>query len=160
MKVLLVVPGWPKGSFWGEVGFKFPSLSLAALAAVTPLEWEVTFADENLESLDLGTSVDLVGITAMTPQAPRAYAIAGAFGPQAVPLGQHPPGGARLPPRLRVLFGHLLFRQELSAKAAGPGARRTGTAAAPAVSSSSSTTTWPPTGATRCNCSGRCAGWA
>jgi len=86
MKVLLVVPGWPKGRLWGELGFKFPSLSLAALAAATPLEWEVALADENLEPIDLDARVDLVGITAMTPQAPRAYAIAGAFRQRGVPV--------------------------------------------------------------------------
>jgi radical SAM superfamily enzyme YgiQ (UPF0313 family) len=79
MKVLLVSPGWPKGRLWGELGFKFPSLSLAAIAAVTPPEWEVQLGDENLRPLDLDCDVQLVGLTAMTPQAPRAYEIAGAF---------------------------------------------------------------------------------
>jgi radical SAM superfamily enzyme YgiQ (UPF0313 family) len=64
---------------WGELGFKFPSLSCAALAAVTPPEWEVAFADENIEELDFAANADLVAITAMTPQAPRAYEIAAMF---------------------------------------------------------------------------------
>ena len=79
MKLLLVSPGWPKGRLWGELGFKFPSLSLAAIAAATPPEWQVRLGDENLRPLDLSCEVQLVGITAMTPQAPRAYEIAGAF---------------------------------------------------------------------------------
>lgn len=79
MKLLLVSPGWPKGRLWGELGFKFPSLSLAALAAVTPASWEVSLCDENMESIDFGAAADLVAITAMTPQAPRAYEIAAAF---------------------------------------------------------------------------------
>ncbi|HBG05070.1 MAG: B12-binding domain-containing radical SAM protein [Geobacteraceae bacterium GWC2_58_44] len=79
MKLLLVSPGWPKGRLWGELGFKFPSLSLAAIAAATPAGWQVTLGDENLKPLDLGADVNLVAITAMTPQAPRAYEIADAF---------------------------------------------------------------------------------
>jgi radical SAM superfamily enzyme YgiQ (UPF0313 family) len=79
MKLLLVSPGWPKGRLWGELGFKFPSLSLATLAAATPENWEVELADENMRPLDLTACVDLVAITAMTPQAPRAYEIAEAF---------------------------------------------------------------------------------
>jgi len=79
MKVLFVSPGWPKGRLWGELGFKFPSLSLAALAAVTPDEWSVDLCDENIEPLALSTDADLVAITAMTPQAPRAYRIAAEF---------------------------------------------------------------------------------
>lgn len=86
MKILFVAPGWPKGRLWGELGFKFPSLSLAALAAVTPDGYEVALCDENIETLDPLTSADLVAITAMTPQAPRAYAIADAFRRRGIPV--------------------------------------------------------------------------
>ena len=48
MKILFVAPGWARGRLWGELGFKFPSLSLAALAAVTPPDWEVALCDENI----------------------------------------------------------------------------------------------------------------
>jgi radical SAM superfamily enzyme YgiQ (UPF0313 family) len=86
MKLLLVSPGWPKGRLWGELGFKFPSLSLAAIAAATPAGWKVTLADENMQPLDLQAEADLVAITAMTPQAPRAYEIAAAFRSRGVPV--------------------------------------------------------------------------
>lgn len=79
MKLLLVSPGWPRGRLWGELGFKFPSLSLAAIAAVTPDHWEIAFCDESLARIDFAGEADLVAITAMTPQAPRAYEIAAAF---------------------------------------------------------------------------------
>ena len=79
MKLLLVSPGWPRGRLWGELGFKFPSLSLATIAAVTPSHWEVALCDENLEKLDFSAEADLVALTAMTPQAPRAYEIAALF---------------------------------------------------------------------------------
>jgi radical SAM superfamily enzyme YgiQ (UPF0313 family) len=79
VKLLLVTPGWPKLSLWGELGFKFPSLSFAALAATTPPHWQVDLCDENIEPMDWSTDADLVAITAMTPQAPRAYEIAAVF---------------------------------------------------------------------------------
>lgn len=86
MKLLLVAPGWPKGRLWGELGFKFPSLSLAALAAVTPQKWQVGLVDENIETIDFDSEADLVAITAMTPQAPRAYRIADSFRERGVPV--------------------------------------------------------------------------
>jgi radical SAM superfamily enzyme YgiQ (UPF0313 family) len=86
VNLLLVAPGWPKGRLWGELGFKFPSLSLAALAAVTPPEWGVGLIDENMERIDFTQQVDLVAITAMTPQAPRAYEIADAFRARGIPV--------------------------------------------------------------------------
>lgn len=86
MKLLLVAPGWPKGRLWGELGFKFPSLSLAALAAVTPRQWQIGLVDENIEKIDFDADADLVAITAMTPQAPRAYRIADAFRERGVPV--------------------------------------------------------------------------
>ncbi len=79
MKVLLISPGWPKGRLWGELTFRFPSLSLAAIAAVTPSEWEVELCDDHLERIDYETDADLIALTAMTPQAPRAYEIAEEF---------------------------------------------------------------------------------
>jgi radical SAM superfamily enzyme YgiQ (UPF0313 family) len=86
MKLLLVSPGWPKGRLWGELGFKFPSLSLASIAAATPSGWEVTLGDENMKPLDPGADADLVAITAMTPQAPRAYEIAASFRARGIPV--------------------------------------------------------------------------
>ena len=85
MKLLLVTPGWPKKSLWGELGFKFPSLSFAALAAVTPSHWEIELCDENIEPINFSADVDLVAITAMTAQAPRAYEIASKFRQRKVP---------------------------------------------------------------------------
>lgn len=79
MKLLLVSPGWPKGRLWGELGFKFPSLSLAAIAAATPAHWQVALCDENVEPVDFAADVTMVALTAMTPQAPRAYEIADRF---------------------------------------------------------------------------------
>ena len=79
MKVLFISPGWPKGRLWGELAFRFPSLSLAAIAAATPPEWDVALCDDHSEPIDYDTDADLIALTAMTPQAPRAYEIAAAF---------------------------------------------------------------------------------
>ncbi|MFC1848352.1 B12-binding domain-containing radical SAM protein [Chloroflexota bacterium] len=54
--------------------FALPPPSLAYLAALTPSDWDVKIADENVESLTF-EEADLVGITAMTWNAPRAYEI-------------------------------------------------------------------------------------
>lgn len=79
MKVLFISPGWPKGRLWGELAFRFPSLSLAAIAAVTPPEWDVALCDDHSEHIDFDADADLIALTAMTPQAPRAYEIAAGF---------------------------------------------------------------------------------
>lgn len=79
MKLLLVSPGWAKGRLWGELAFRFPSLSLASIAAVTPAEWEVVLCDDHLRKIDFDTDADLIALTAMTPQATRAYQIADGF---------------------------------------------------------------------------------
>jgi len=90
-RLLLVYPathrlGWAKY-------FQLPSLSLQQVAAVTPPHWEVTLVDESQDPVPCGRSFDLVGITAMTHQAPRAYEIADQFRSEGVPVimgGMHP----------------------------------------------------------------------
>lgn len=79
MKILFISPGWPKGRLWGELRFKFPSLSLAAIAAVTPPEWEIDFCDDSFEKIDYSSDADIVALTAMTAQIVRAYEIADQF---------------------------------------------------------------------------------
>lgn len=78
-KVLFVSPGWPKGRLWGEMSFRFPSLSLAVVAASTPRHWETDLCDEGFGPVDPSAAVDVVAITGMTAQAVRAYEIADAF---------------------------------------------------------------------------------
>ncbi|MEW6376442.1 MAG: radical SAM protein [Thermodesulfobacteriota bacterium] len=79
MEILFVVPGWPPSNLWGQIGFKFPPLSVLTLAASTPEDVEVSIIDENLEPIRYEIDADLIGITVMTPQAPRAYEIADMF---------------------------------------------------------------------------------
>src|SRR5208283_5165103 len=63
-------------------------LSLMVLAGLTPPEWEITIVDENLGVPDYPAMPrsDLVGITAFTSQANRAYEVAAHFRRLGVPV--------------------------------------------------------------------------
>jgi len=63
-------------------------LSLLVLAGLTPHEWIITIFDENTHRPDYASlpSPDLVGITAFTSQANRAYAIAAQFRERNIPV--------------------------------------------------------------------------
>ena len=54
-------------------------LAFPMLASVTPKQHLVTMLDENYQNIDFNVECDIVGITAMTPGAPRAYEIADEF---------------------------------------------------------------------------------
>jgi radical SAM superfamily enzyme YgiQ (UPF0313 family) len=79
MRLKLVFPRWPAGSYWGSMFFKFPTLALTVLAALCGEDWEVSIWDENVEEIDFDDPADLVGISVMTPLAPRAYELARRF---------------------------------------------------------------------------------
>ncbi len=79
MRIALIVPRWPKDSFWDVIAFKFPLLSTSLLAGLTPSKHEIVIVDESLSEIHFDQEVDLVGITAMTPLAPRGYDIADEF---------------------------------------------------------------------------------
>ncbi len=64
----------------------FPPLSLLQVAALSPPEVHVTLVDEAVRDVDLGASPDLVGITAFTSSAPRAYEISSAFRARGIPV--------------------------------------------------------------------------
>jgi len=63
-------------------------LSLMVIAGLTPPEWETSIVDENLGAPDYTAMPrpDLVGITAFTSQANRAYEIAAYFRSLDVPV--------------------------------------------------------------------------
>jgi len=66
---------------------------LAMVAAVTPPEVEVSLTDENVTVVDFQKETDLVGITALTITAQRAYEIADSFRARGVKVilgGNHP----------------------------------------------------------------------
>ncbi len=74
-------------------GALFPPLNLATLAALTPPEHEVAIDDGCLGPVEANRSADLVAITAMTAQAPAAYALADQYRARGIPVvlgGIHP----------------------------------------------------------------------
>lgn len=90
-RLLLIYPATHKLG-WAKY-FQLPSLSLQQVAAVTPPPWEVTLIDESQDPIPCGGHYDLVGITAMTHQATRAYEIADKLRKEGVPVimgGMHP----------------------------------------------------------------------
>jgi len=94
MKLCLVNPSNPlvsitriKESRWNRYRVWKP-LGLMVLAGMTPPEWDVRIVDENLGAPDYAAMPrpDLVGITAFTSQANRAYEVAAHFRQQGVPV--------------------------------------------------------------------------
>jgi radical SAM superfamily enzyme YgiQ (UPF0313 family) len=59
---------------------------LLIVAALTPSEYDVQIVDENIEPINFSDKYDLVGITAMTQQATRAYQIADEFRKRGIPV--------------------------------------------------------------------------
>jgi radical SAM superfamily enzyme YgiQ (UPF0313 family) len=94
MRLYLINPSNPlvsivnvKESRWNRYRVWKP-LSLMVLAGLTPPEWEISIIDENLGVPDYPAmpSPDLVGITAFTSQANRAYEVATYFRNMGVPV--------------------------------------------------------------------------
>jgi radical SAM superfamily enzyme YgiQ (UPF0313 family) len=94
MRLYLINPSNPlvsilkvKESRWNRFRVWKP-LSLMVLAGLTPPEWEITIVDENLGAPDYPAMPrpDLVGITAFTSQATRAYEISTYFRRYGVPV--------------------------------------------------------------------------
>ena len=94
MRLYLINPTNPlvsiikvKESRWNRYRVWKP-LGLMVLAGLTPLEWEVSIFDENLGIPDYEAlpRPDLVGITAFTSQANRAYEVARRFRRRGVPI--------------------------------------------------------------------------
>lgn len=57
----------------------FPRLSLPVIASLTPHDITVEILDEYFDTIDFDQNVDLIGLTAMSTQAPRAYQVADEF---------------------------------------------------------------------------------
>ncbi|MBN2562530.1 MAG: B12-binding domain-containing radical SAM protein [Phycisphaerae bacterium] len=76
-----------KRSRWNRYRVWKP-LGLLTLAALTPPKWEIRVFDENVREPDYGNlpRPDLVGITAFTSQANRAYEVAADFRSRGVPV--------------------------------------------------------------------------
>ena len=94
MRLYLINPSNPlvsivnvKESRWNRYRVWKP-LSLMVLAGLTPSDWEIQIIDENLGAPDYAglPRPDLVGITAFTSQANRAYEVAAHFRRLGVPV--------------------------------------------------------------------------
>jgi len=94
MKLYLINPSNPLVSIvnvsesrWNRYRVWKP-LSLMVLAGLTPPQWEIQIVDENLGAPDYSAMPrpDLVGITAFTSQANRAYEVAAYFRSLGVPV--------------------------------------------------------------------------
>jgi radical SAM superfamily enzyme YgiQ (UPF0313 family) len=82
-KIAFIVPALPEVRVTKENRLKhnklftLPYLGVLMLAAMTPENYEVRLINEHVDPLDFDAiDSDLVGITVMTPMAPRAYEIA------------------------------------------------------------------------------------
>jgi radical SAM superfamily enzyme YgiQ (UPF0313 family) len=85
MKILLISPERERNkdeAFLFKLGF----LNLPYVAAVTPPDVEIRIVDEVHEKIDFDEKTDLVGLTAQTPVAPRAYQVAGEFRKRGIPV--------------------------------------------------------------------------
>src|SRR5512136_1044337 len=94
MRLCLINPSNPlvsivkiRESRWNRYRVWKP-LSLMVLAGLTPREWAISIVDENLGEPDYPAMPrpDLVGITAFTSQANRAYEVASYFRHLGVPV--------------------------------------------------------------------------
>jgi len=78
MKFKLIYPRWPK--LVHQTEFHLPPHGPVVFAATLPKDIDVTFVDENVDTLDLNDSPDLVALSVMlTCQMPRAWEIADAY---------------------------------------------------------------------------------
>ncbi len=93
MRLLLINPRNPlvnvtnKKNYWNKYRVWKP-LGLLVLAGLTPPGWDITVVDENVDHPDysLMPRPDLVGLSAFTSQAPRAYELAEDFRSLGVPV--------------------------------------------------------------------------
>ncbi|MCJ7570448.1 MAG: cobalamin-dependent protein, partial [Candidatus Thermoplasmatota archaeon] len=100
MDILLIFPRIEHGitsykdkNSWRSILFGYPIITLPHLATITPKRHRVNILNENYEAIDFTEDCDLVGITAYTMTAPRAYEIADEFrkrGKKVVLGGYHP----------------------------------------------------------------------
>ena len=92
-RLLLINPRNPivklhdKKSRWNKYRVWKP-LGLLVIAGLTPDDWEVSVIDENVVAPDYSRlpRPDLVGISAFTSQAPRAYEVASGFRARGIPV--------------------------------------------------------------------------
>jgi radical SAM superfamily enzyme YgiQ (UPF0313 family) len=85
-RVLLIYPRQKDVYMSTDTPYPFPIPGLTLLASFFPQQYEVKIVNEFLNEIDFEAEVDLVGITALTVQAKRAYEIADRFRERGVPV--------------------------------------------------------------------------
>ena len=91
MRILLIAPasgewrGIAKHRWFNGKTFRFSMLSLLSVAALSPKDASVQIVDEQVEDVP-DEAFDLVGITAMTAAAPRAYELCDRFRERGIPV--------------------------------------------------------------------------
>lgn len=92
MRILLISPTIDAEKKTNK-GLMLPQLALYILGGLTPVEHDVTIIEEETDDIDFDFECDLVGISAMTANAPRAYDLTKEFkkrGKTVVLGGVHP----------------------------------------------------------------------
>jgi radical SAM superfamily enzyme YgiQ (UPF0313 family) len=84
-KLLLINPvNYLRKGLTAIVSVRRPPLGLGVIASLTPSDWEIEIIDENFNEFQY-KDADLVGITAFTPSAYRAYDIAKIYNDKGIP---------------------------------------------------------------------------
>lgn len=85
MKLDLIYPKWPK--LQKQTEFHLPPHGPVVFAAEIPREIDLTFVDENVQSLNVSADADLVAISTMlSSQLPRAFEVAAGYRSIGVPV--------------------------------------------------------------------------
>ena len=86
LQILLINPSNRDDPLESVRTLALPPMNLALLAGCTPEQHGIRIVDEAIEEIDFEAPADLVGITCMTPLAPRAYGIAARFRERGTPV--------------------------------------------------------------------------
>jgi radical SAM superfamily enzyme YgiQ (UPF0313 family) len=92
MKLLLVSPCRDENIRYAR-SLRIPQIALNIIASLTPSNYEIKIVEEEIEEVNLDEECDIVGISTMTSNAPRAYRMASEFkkrGRTVVMGGVHP----------------------------------------------------------------------
>lgn len=85
-KLVLINPvNHNRSGFSASHSSRFPPLNLGVVAALTPSDWDVEVIDENFDEFSF-RDADLMGITAFTSAANRAYEIAAIYREKNIPV--------------------------------------------------------------------------